>query len=348
MTCRFATRGLAGVGLAAVAVLIPLMSAVSGCGGGSAQFFENFGTPYRNTTVGGTGGSGPGNTGTGSGGLGGTGGIIDPCDEAQLRKFVRISMRNASPDDFIHYFFVLVAFVQSDTFPDGTVCPDDIPLYTSFGYVEIPEGQQQEFGSYCFPGPALVYFHRAGQFRSAGGANQLASAIAPAQGSQATYDNFFNSAGAIVPVPSAIIFHNPGTGEGAALKISRNVANPCAAIVGGGTGPGLCQQDAFYYVDEEDRLVGSTALGTGSGRRVPSEIQGTACECLGFDTGVQQLAPSNRTAANARCNEFLRGGRIDYVFIRNDTNPPIPQLVWRVTDASGGIAHNFDSRAQVP
>jgi hypothetical protein len=257
-------------------------------------------------------------------------------------------MRNAS-EDYIHYFLVLVAFVQSDTFPDGTVCPEDIPLYTAFGYVEIPEGQQQEFGSYCFPGPALVYFHRSGQFRTAGGASQLGSAIAPAQGSQATYDTFFNSAGATVPVPTAIIFHNPGTGEGAALKVSRNVSNPCGQIVGGGTsGPSLCQQDAFYYVDEQDRLVGSTALGTGSGRRVPSEIQGTASECLGFDNGVQQLAPSNRTAASARCNEFLRGGRIDYVFVRVDTEPPFPQLVWRVTDAAGGIAHNFDSRAQVP
>jgi hypothetical protein len=271
----------------------------------------------------------------------------DPCSESLDRKFVRISMRNLAPFDHIHYFLVLVAYIDGEAYPDGAVCPDDVDLYTQFGYVEIQEGTARRFGNLCIVGPALLYFHEAGQFRHAGGGGSgLASAIAPAQGNSPTYDNFFDSVGREVPVPDLIIFHNPGTGDGRALQISIHDADPCDFITAAGDPD--CQQDAFYYVDESDRLAGSTALGLGSGRRVPSEIQGTACECLGFDEPWQQLAPSGATAASARCNEFLRGGRIDYVFVREDTDPAFPQLVWRVTDANGAVAHEFDPRADVP
>jgi hypothetical protein len=329
-----------------------LLSGSVGCSlGGSLGFFGSpFRTPGPNTGEVPDNGT-PGNTGN-LGGGGGFGGddrtAVDPCTEPDRRKFVRITMRNVSPDDTIHYFLLLVAQVNSEEFPNGAVCEDDIDLYTSFGYVEIPAGDSTSFGDFCFFGPSLIYFHEAGQFQNAGGSGgtELASAIGPAQGSGATFDNFFSSAGAQVPIPNQIIFHNPGTGEGAALKISRNNPTPCDILSTGGEAP--CRQDAFYYVGDTDIMVGSTALGTGSGRRVPNEIQGTGCECLGVSQPWYELAPSRVTANGARCNEFLRGGRIEIAFLREDTNPPFPQAVWRVTDASGSVVHDFDPRANIP
>lgn len=302
--------------------------------------------------------SSSGDTGSGTSGFFDTGGRVnlDPCSESNARKFVRISMRNDAPNDHIHYFFVAVAFVNGDIYPNGAVCPDDISLYTSFGYSEITEGASQEFGTYCIDGPALLYFHRGGQFRSGGGggASTLGSAIAPALGASPTFDNFFVSGGHDIPVPNMILFHNPGTGEGGALQINPNDISPCDILI---TSAGVpdCQQDAFYYVDQFDLMSGSVSLGAGAGLRVPNEIQGTGCECGAFVNfngrsyqPAQTLAPSSASASAARCNEFMRGGVIEYVFVREDTNPPFPQLLWRVTDSAGAIANDFDSRANLP
>ncbi len=101
-------------------------------------------------------------------------------------------------------------------------------------------------------------------------------------------------------------------------------------------------------MDQTDQLTGSTALGAGSGRRVPAEIQDTGCECQGINAAFQTLAPSTVSASQALCLEYFRGGRIDYAFVRNDTNPPFPQLVWRVSDANGARVHDFDPRANIP
>jgi hypothetical protein len=334
--------------LAMWAVVLGLAAclAAEGCGGGSA--FEYLGGnpfPYAGTSttisVPGTTGRTPGGTTTGT-----TGGFVDPCTLSQSQKFVTISMRSLVTTDYVHYFLVLIAHVNGTEFPDGAVCPADIPLYTSFGYVSIPAGQSQPFGNICITGPSLYYFHRNGQFQTAGGTpgQNLGSAIAPAQGTTPTFDPFFTSTGAPVPVPDEILFLNPGTGAGQALKISRNTTDPCATqVVNVGDPP--CEQDAFYYVDSTDRIDGSTALGAGSGRRVPNEIQGTGCECLGISDPTQTLAPSNQSTANAPCNMFFRGGRIDYVFLRDDTDPPFPQLVWRVTNSSGVRIHDFDPRS---
>ena len=151
-----------------------------------------------------------------------------------------------------------------------------------------------------------------------------------------------------VPIPDRIYFHNPGTGEGAALKISLSSTAPCADGGGDLIVDTNCDQDAFYYVDESDLISGSVFLGAGSGRRVSSEVQGTGCECTGFQNAFQQLAPSGTAASNANCNEFLRGGVIEYAFVREDTNPAFPQLVWRVIDQSGAVVHEFDNRAGIP
>ncbi len=322
--------------------------ALAGCaGGGGGSPFGFFGSPFPTIHSGGT--VGPGSSGQTPGGTGGGAtGSTDPCNEPQRRKFVRITMRNASTD-YVHYFLALIAFVNGPEFPGGAVCPSDIPLYTAFGYTSIPAGAAVEFGSFCIDGPALLYFHRGGQFRTAGGSGTtgLASAIAPAQGTTPTYDNFFGSAGATVPVPNVILFQNPGTGEGAALKISRSDPAPCSTSTAVNIDP-ACRQDAFYYVDQTDRLAGSTALGPGSGRRVGSEIQGTGCECLGINQPYQLLAPSDVSASDAVCDLFFRGGTINYVFVRNDTDPPFPQLVWRVTDSNGARAHDYDPDANIP
>lgn len=334
----------------------------TGCGGGGIAW-DVLGIPFQ--TIGGTTGtSGPSSTGqTSGGGIGGTGRTSgDPCDEPQSRKFVTISMRNICTE-YIHYFFVAVAFVDVDETDetaiipyfdnmlvlDGAVCPTDVALYLQQGYLEIPAGMEQAFGDYCIGGPALLYFHQYGQFRiSAGTGNAgLGAAIAPAQGSNPTYDNEFTSAGKQIPVPDIILFHNPGAGEGDALKISARWVSPCDDETIGGAA--VCQRDSFYYVDEYDIMSsGTTALGLGSGRRVPSEIQGTGCTCTGLSQAYSILAPSGATARTAQCSEFLRGGRIDFIFLRDDQNPPIPQLIWKVTDSSGGLAHDFDSRVQLP
>jgi hypothetical protein len=352
--------------LVAGLVVFPLLA---GCAGGTRAFQYLGGTPYAYFPEGSTLPEGPGSTGVSAGGTLDTsgGGATNPCNETQARKLVRISMRNTS-QDYIHYFLIMIAYVNGETYPTGAVCPDDVALYQRNGYVQVVEGDQVALGNYCIEGPALYYFHRNGQFRGATGtgASSLASAIAPAQGSAPTYDNFFSSGGASMPVPNVILnffssggasmpvpnvilFHNPGTGEGAALKISTSRTAPCdTSVVENVTSD--CQQDSFYYVDQDDRLVGSTALGFGSGRRVPNEIQGTGCSCGLSNDPWALLAASNLDASDVSrqsglCNRFLRGGRIEFVFVREDTDPPFPQLVWQVTDSSGSQAHEFDPRA---
>ena len=239
----------------------------------------------------------------------------DPCEETNPRKFIRVSMRNTSPD-YVHYFFVAIAFVNGDVYPDGAVCADDISLYTQNGYVEIPEDADAEFGNICIQGPALYYFHEAGQFQQGGGASgaQLASAIGPAQGTSPTYDNFFIAGGAQIPVPNQILFHNPGTGEGAALKVSRGANSPCDTIFVAGVDSD-CAQDAFYYVDEFDQMAGSVALGSGAGRRTASEVQGTGCECVGTQTPLPGVGAIRHDRGN-RPLQRVRSRRLDRVRFR--------------------------------
>ena len=324
-----------------------------GAPGNPAAFEFLGGTPFAPIRATETGSSVPGQSGTTTGGsvTGGVGGLIDPCSETQTRKFIRIAMRNTTPD-YLHYFLIMIAYVSGDAYPDGAVCEDDIQLYTQNGYTFVREGSSTELGSLCIEGPALFYFHRQGQFRGASGTggSSLASAIGPAQGASPTYDNFFTASGRQLPVPNVILFHNPGTGEGRALKISTSDPSPCNPSATS-IFDSPCQQDSFYYVDQDDRLTGSTALGFGSGRRVPDEIQGTGCSCGVSNEPWAELAASNVTAADINssggnsCNLFLRGGRIDFAFMREDTDPPFPQLVWQVTDASGTRAQEFDSRS---
>ncbi|MBK8913037.1 MAG: hypothetical protein IPM64_00305 [Phycisphaerales bacterium] len=318
--------------------------AAAGCAGGASGITSLFGSPFP--YVGGNAGGvvTPGGTSTGGARAGaGSAGeeTIDPCAISDSQKFVRISMRNQAPNDFVHYFMVLIALVETEEF-EGAVCEDDVPLYTSFGYQRL--AADTPVGTFCIPAGALVYIHEAGRFRKAGGSGTtgLGSAIAPAQGTNATFDEFFVSGGAQVPVPNIILFHNPGTGDGARLQISFPNPNPCAAEQINIADP-VCQQDAFYYVDSRGLLSGSTALGQGSGRRVSAEVQGTGCECSGFQNAFQSL----RFAATAQCSEFARGGSIEYVFIRDDRTPAFPQLVWRVTAANGAVLHDFDPRSGV-
>lgn len=321
----------------------------AGCGGTfSAQSaFLGQPFPFLNPNVDTGGDQGGGDDGGGDGGFfdGGAGGSVAPCEEPLDRKFITLTLRNQAQDDYIHYFLLLIAFVDNEA-QDGSVCEDDIQLYTSAGYTQIADGDFRTFGNFCVVGPALVYFHEGGRFRRAGGL--LASSIGPAQGSSGSFDTFFDSNGAQMPVPDLIAFHNPGTtAEALDLRVSNPSPDPCFAIE---IGPGFdspCQQDGFYYVDENDNFIGSSQLGTGSGRRVPSEFQGTGCECLGFAEGYWTLGPSGATAGSALCTQFLRGGRIEFVFIRDDRDPAIPQLVWRVTDESGSLIHDFDSRSGV-
>lgn len=332
-----------------------------GCGGGIP--IGEYGTPFTRTggtTSDGTGSGG--NAGVGRGGGSGSGADrtpTSPCAETESRKFIRVSMRNEAQNDYIHYFLVFIAFEYDATgtsgYTRGVVCPEDRSLYISNGYtLEIPAGSQQAFGNFCIEGPALIRYHESGRFRQPGAVSQLASAIAPAQGTQPSYDSFFTSAGALVPVPNLILFHNPGTGEGQALKISNNDTTPCDTSTGGGDA--ACLQDAFYYVTENDQLAGSRGIGINSGRRVPAEMQDTGCQEGLTSTGpltpqsvgpFYVVAPPGVDANNALTYEFIRGGRIDFAFIRDDQNPPIPQLLWEVTDNRGRLVHEFDARAGI-
>lgn len=322
-----------------------LAGIAAGCAG-TPGIGPLFGSPFPNNGTGG-GGTGQGPGGTGSGGTGGgatnVGELqLDPCAVSDPQKFIRISMRNQASIDFVHYFLLLVAFVETDG-QEGAVCAEDISLYTQFGYRLL--ASDEAFGSLCLPAGSLVYFHQSGRFRTTSGSGNtgLGSAIAPASGTNPTYDEFFSASGRQVPVPNWIIFHNPGTGDGARLQISIPNAAPC--LEGGffPTGGSICTQDAFYYVNSGDSINGSSALGAGSGRRVPAEIQGSFCECGGVAQPVQQLA----LTGTPDCFEFTRGGSIQYVFLRDDRQPPFPQLVWRVNSASGQLVQDFDPRSGV-
>jgi hypothetical protein len=357
----FGRGGLMVLGLALGSAV--LLSGTGCLSGGSGWDVVGNPFPYFGS---GAAATGPTQTGTTAGGQLGqdTRSYTDPCSEPQPRKYVRISMRNYADIDYIHYFFVAIAFVAVDgtdpdaiiptfdgeEFPNGAVCPNDISLYVANGYESITAGRERAFGDYCIGGPALVYFHRNGQFRTATGTGSagLGSAIAPAQGTLPTYDSFFDSVGALLPAPDLIVFHNPGVGEGAPLKISVSRDSPCDPAVVTLRAAPPCQRDSFYYVAEDGFMAGVRTLGSGSGRRVPDEIQGTGCECNPLSGAYQILAPSGATATTARCDEFLRGGRITYTFIRDDQTPAFPQLLWRVTDATGSIAHDYDSRATLP
>jgi hypothetical protein len=319
---------------------------LAGCAGGSAAL-DWLGTSFRMGPRDASDTGGPTTSGVTTGStLGGTGRTSsDPCGETQDRKFVHISMRNTS-QDYIHYFFVMVAYVYGDRYPDGAVCPDDVDTYIANGYTTIVEdGEAIGFGNECIIGPALVYFHESGRFQS-GGSTGLASAIGPADESSATYDSTFTASGRRIPVPNWIWFHNPGTGEGRALHQAQTASTPCDVGVIE-TVDSNCEQDAFYYVDEYDNPVGSQAGTLSPYVRFPSEIQGTGCTCFGTDEAYAELAPSGATGASIRCNEFGRGGRIEFVFLNDSTEPPPPQLVWRVRDSSGAVVHDFDDRANV-
>ena len=327
---------------------------LNGCGSGGTGW-DYLGSPfYYAPTSSGT--SGPSSTGqTTAGQLSQNDRTpVDPCTEPLASKYITISMRNLS-SEYIHYFFVAIAFVDvdesddnaivptfdSNPFPNGAVCPEDIPLYRQNGYIEIGSGAFVEFGDYCITGPALYYYHKNGSFRTSAGTGTtgLGSAIAPAQGTIPTYDNFFGSGGARLPIPDIILFHNPG----GTLKISRSVVEPCSLL--SVVGDPICERDSFYYVSEDDVIAGSRDLGLGSGRRVPNNVQGAGCECLGVSQPYQLLAPSRLPAIGLNCSEFMRGGRIDYLFVQVNETPLPPQLLWRVTDAFGSLVHDFDARS---
>lgn len=323
--------------------------AITACDGSLSPQIRFQGNPFgsdspstqSSTPIGGGGGGGVGVPG--AGGLGAFAGV-DACSQSEADKFIRITLRNDIPNDFVHYFLIFVAFIDDGT-GSGAVCADDIALYRANGYnIEVTAGDFLEFGNFCIEGPAMIRFHESGRFRNTSGTG-LASAIAPAQGSISSFDTFFSSAGAQIPIPDEILWHNPGSGEGAALKVSVNDISPCGAVFT--TFTPECEQDAFYYVTDDDIPSGGRTLGAGSFRRTPNEIQGTGCFAIGTNNPAQQLAFPGTPAEAAAENQFLRGGSITYVFIRDDQDPPIPQLVWEVRGPSGALVHSFDVRSGV-
>jgi len=142
-------------GLVVLAGVI-VCSLVLGCGGATNAFRNFFGSPYPYYPSGSSGTTGPGSSGVSTGGTldtsGGT--STDPCSEPQGRKFVRISMRNLA-EDYVHYFLILIAYENSDTYPDGAVCEDDIALYQRNGSILVPAGRATPLGRPCIRGPEL-------------------------------------------------------------------------------------------------------------------------------------------------------------------------------------------------
>lgn len=324
---------------------------LTACDGGLSSYLNFFGTPFGTSSSSGTsttgtsssGGFGVGSPTTVTGSAGGLVGV-DACSQPEASKFIRITLRNDIATDTVHYFLAFIAFIDDGT-GSGAVCADDIALYRTNGYnIQIADGDTLEFGQFCIVGPALIRFHESGRFLNTAGTG-LASAIAPAQGSISTFDSFFTSAGATLPVPDQILWHNPGTGEGAALQVTPVSTSPCATQTT--IFANDCEQESFYYVTDDDIPVGGRALGAGSFRRTPNEIQGTGCQAIGTANPFQELAPAGTTTDGAGDNEFLRGGSITYVFIRDDQEPAIPQLVWEVRNANGALVHEFDVRTGV-
>ena len=171
-------RRAAALAALAAAGWLPLL----GCGSGGSAW-DIIGSAFSYSSGGSTD-TGPTTTGRTGGSTFGQADRtpVDPCTESLARKFITISMRNYCTD-YIHYFFVAIAFVDVDEtaegvvipsfdstqFPDGAVCPDDVSLYLQNGYQQIRAGEQLEFGDYCLTGPALYYYHRGGRFRISAG-----------------------------------------------------------------------------------------------------------------------------------------------------------------------------------
>ena len=118
---RWARLGLMAACAASLAVIG--LTAIGGCTAGAASvlyspLFTTF-IGSDNTVADTTGDSSFFNSGSRVN--------VDPCS-SQTPASSYASMRNLASGDYVHYFLVLVAFVNGDTYPTGAVCPDDVDL----------------------------------------------------------------------------------------------------------------------------------------------------------------------------------------------------------------------------
>ncbi len=276
-----------------------------------------------------------------------------------------LTLRNKLTDRYIHYHLILIAFVEDIT-------PGDEARYLNFGYHHYPSGTT--IGCYTFTQNLYLYYHNNGKFRSdvSNPTSTMLSGIAPASSSSTPrVDSFFGNRE--VPLPSVILFHDPGTTVPSPFNTGRgsSTINPGLHTISSCVSCDRCAQAGWYYVQSNDTPIGiasACTIGrdiTAKGRyyRVPGEIQGTVCyDCTSeagtlpiailntahwlhnsaAGTGTGPLGPGLPT--DVRCHEFYADSVIVYTFGNAaDAVQPggtaTPSLVWDVRSRNGDVIH---------
>ncbi len=288
---------------------------------------------------------------------------------------IRLTLENQDPNRYIHYHLHLIAFRED--IPVG-----DESRYEAFGYEWFPAGVQ--FGCYNFSHARglYYYYHEEGRFRANldntnDSTNPVLSGIEPASPSSNSLDRFF--ADRVVPVPSLILFHDPGSSVPSQfnrLNRSNGISALVTSVLACAPTCFACSQPSWYYVTAADlpagQIPGSCA---GASRtditrflrffRVPAETQDNVCgECAGLttpfpaqDTSAAHWLQSTavnaavypnpaQTPSNSDCFEYFIGAQVRYVFtnagdILPTTATPGPSLKWEVTTTSGDVIHGL-------
>ncbi len=290
---------------------------------------------------------------------------LDVLIAGQTDRKIILTLRNEMTDRYVHYHLHLIAF-RKDV-PIG-----DESRYEAFGYVRYPSGVN--FGCYTFTQDLFYYYHRNGQFRAdiTDSGSALRSGIAPAtSASQPKLDPSFSNRN--VPLPSLILFHDPGTGPLPDAFDDDRGADTINPALDDATNCGcdVCAQASWYYVTELDVPVG-IAPPCSAGRdpaamgryfRVPGETQDTVCDDCSSLVATLPLAGTeachwlHNTALNeavwpqpagavgdVRCYEYYLGSVVTYTFTDDGTTTGLdanvlPSLKWEVRTLTGQIIH---------
>jgi len=254
----------------------------------------------------------------------------EACTSSSLRfKRVKLTLANTT-QHVVHYSLHLIASAGEG----GFVAAADESRYAQFGYERTRVDAPLQIGCVVFLPPAggyfLHYHHKQGQLKDSRGV--LASAIAPAEDGNTSFDTTFRAAP--VPTPEVIIFGPQGVGV-----------------------------DEFQCDSEDERAGGVCDL-IGAVYKDPTsfaalvkvhadEWQGTGCQCgmapvsqVFWTTPLQQRGSWFRLMdpcggydeTLALCDEFFDAADITFTF--HDPPDAFGRFVtWTVLDRKGRIIH---------
>jgi hypothetical protein len=277
-----------------------------------------------------------------------------------------LTLQNAMTDRYVHYHLILIAFAED-------IVPGDGSRYEAAGYVHYATGTS--IGCYGFAKDLYLYYHYNGKFRAniSSTSSAMMAGIPPAtSASQPRQDYYFINRQ--MPIPSVILFHDPGSTVPSPFNSGRDstTINPALDDVTSCVSCTRSAQASWYYVTANDVAIGNpTACSEGRNDvaailryfRVPAETQDTACfDCVG-SAGMVPLATlttahwMHNTAVGTTggaqpagnptdclCYEYYMDGFITYTF-RNITGTTpgttaVPSLVWDVRSRTGTIIHS--------